>query len=298
MKQNQFRTLLYVAAVIAVGMVIIFGIQSGKKEADDTSIVEAKRKSPTVGVDGNSLKRKRTGGSGINRVQETPKERVKLANKEVVEDKPVINKAVDPLSRGATRDAAGNYVAKTRDAYQPSKKIPRHPMGSYVPVTYKGNDLIGYRGAPVVALVDLPGRGAGDDKGRFELKPNENGEFPRIYVKPEEEVEVRLLYPKTKEGAKYAIGIQDGGLLDDGTPSGLIELEKSKEIAFRFEPSANNGTHRIVIRSDAGNINVLDFWVGQELVYAEPSADTSSRDAAIAKMQARRAAIDAAEAQN
>lgn len=255
---------LVLAALL--GLAAFFTFQGEESSADSSRQVASKREGPGLGKEAGSLKLRRDGNVDKNEAAVGGR----ILPESAAEEKSILIGAIDPMERGATRDAAGNFVAKTRGTYKPGKKIPRHSLATYVPVKYAEDNQPQFLGDPVVGFVNLPGRAkAGVDKGRFELKPNGNGEFPRIYVKPEEEVEVRLIYPKAKKGDKYAVAAQDGGLLDDGFPTAMVETGKNKEVAFRFAPSANAGTHRIVVRSTAGEATILDLWVGDEVVFAK-----------------------------
>ncbi len=231
----------------------------------------AERRQTLTGSGREALKRRMSDeDKRVSQNQNLKEEGEAVTSKSDHEEQSIIIGTVDPLERGATRNKHGDYVAKTRAAYKPSKKIARHAFATYVPVKYAEGDQPSFQGDPVIGFISLPRRGNdGAGKGRFELKPNGNGEFPRIYVAEEEEVEVRLLYPEAKEGAQYAVAAQDGGLLDDGFPTAMVVADKNKEVAFRFAPSANVGTHRIVVRSTAGEATILDLWVGDEVVFAK-----------------------------
>lgn len=282
------RIFLWISVSVAiVAALAVFVVDSQKEVTQIEETVQSKsdtKESPQIGSGRGDLKRKQSQVDLSSKSNGSA-----TADQKTVEEKSIIIGSVDPLERGSKRDEAGNYIAKTRDSYQPSKKIPRHALSTYIPVQYAEDNQPQFQGDPVLAYVNLPTRKAGKH-GRLELTPNDNGEFPRIFVEVGEEVEVRLIYPKADKNAKYAVSAQDGGLLDDGFPTGLVEQGKNQEMAFRFAPSENIGTHRVVVRSSDGNVNVLDFWVGPDHTFAQPSADTSSRDAAIQRMQARRTA--------
>jgi len=93
-----------------------------------------------------------------------------------------------------------------------------------------------------------------------------------IYVDSSDEVEVRIDFAganNVTDNALYAVVAHDGGILENGAPSGLLRLDELRELAFRFYASPNNGTHRVTITSQSGETQKLDFWVGDEVTFAQ-----------------------------
>jgi len=87
-----------------------------------------------------------------------------------------------------------------------------------------------------------------------------------------DEVEVRIDFAQAgnvTDNALYAVVAHDGGILENGAPSGLLRLDELRELAFRFYASPNNGTHRVTITSQSGETQKLDFWVGEEVTFAQ-----------------------------
>jgi hypothetical protein len=95
------------------------------------------------------------------------------------------------------------------------------------------------------------------------MTPNEIGHFPRVYIKPSQEVPVELTFPEGRKDDPVAVQLEDGGGLDGRLAAKVYKLDDLGKVAFKFRASAEEGVYRVVVRKDA-DVRVLDFWVGTE----------------------------------
>jgi hypothetical protein len=95
------------------------------------------------------------------------------------------------------------------------------------------------------------------------MTPNEIGHFPRVYIKPSQEVPVELSFPEGRKDDPVAVQLEDGGGLDGRLPAKTYKLDELGKVAFTFRANADEGVYRVVVRKDS-DIRVLDFWVGTE----------------------------------
>jgi hypothetical protein len=102
-----------------------------------------------------------------------------------------------------------------------------------------------------------------DGKERV-MTPNEIGHFPRIYLKPKQEVPVEVSFPDAQAAEPVVVQVEDGGSIDGDKVSKGDVLDDAKKVAFKFRANADEGIYHVVLRKGADS-RVLDFWVGDEL---------------------------------
>lgn len=90
-----------------------------------------------------------------------------------------------------------------------------------------------------------------------------NGVFPPVTVGAHQRVHVKVSYPEGIPGEVVQIQTQDGGTLDNELSSCVLPLDVQRNVAFWFESSGNEGTHRVTVRRGFDE-KTLDFWVGSK----------------------------------
>lgn len=116
------------------------------------------------------------------------------------------------------------------------------------------DDSIG--GEPVTVTIQLEGLPR-------QIHGDNHGVFPPITVRAHQRVHVRVSYPEGNSGEVVQIQTQDGGTLENDLSSRVLPLDERRSIAFWFESSGNEGTHRVTIRRGFDE-KTLDFWVGSK----------------------------------
>lgn len=142
----------------------------------------------------------------------------------------------------------------------------RAAAASYPPLTataeYQTLPVADHRpqreGEMATAFVAVPSTGK-----KLRLEPNQLGEFPRVRMEPSESVGVHLVFPEAAPGALYTVAAQDGGIIEQsGQPGHLLALDSQRTLFFKFQASSNTGFHRLKIRSQGGENQLLEFWAG------------------------------------
>ena len=141
-----------------------------------------------------------------------------------------------------TRTAAGRIAPET--------------LAEFTPQQYPGGPP-GYDGEAVTAYVAVP-----STSRKVAVTLNQLGEFPRQDTAPSENVEVRLVLPRTAPGERVAIVAQDGGRMHTGQLSTALVVDAERQVAFGFKVSPNVGLHRIAVTTPAGEVQTLEFWAG------------------------------------
>lgn len=108
-------------------------------------------------------------------------------------------------------------------------------------------------GKPLIAQVEV---GA---KQTPALVPNQVGVFPRVYMKPNQKVEIRLRFPEAEPGARAAVSVEDGGYIGDQKPAAALTLDQNREGAFEFTSGTSHGQYRVVVRQGA-DTRILVLW--------------------------------------
>lgn len=103
----------------------------------------------------------------------------------------------------------------------------------------------------------------GSSDQKLHLTPNQGREYPRVYVREGETVQVRVEFTQSEPGSSVSIAPQDGGSLS-GHPAKISVLDARRAIAFDFTASQNPGTHRVKLVTQRGEAHLLDFWAGPE----------------------------------
>jgi hypothetical protein len=108
-----------------------------------------------------------------------------------------------------------------------------------------------------VARVTVVGGGA------QELTPNTLGLFPRVVVQVSEKVPVTVTYAAAEPGETVVIQMLDGGTLDNGTLSKVMQLDANRAVDFAAIMSVQEGVHRVALTCGADR-KELEFWAGAE----------------------------------
>jgi hypothetical protein len=116
------------------------------------------------------------------------------------------------------------------------------------------DDSIG--GEPVSVMIRLDGLPR-------QIYGDTNGVFPPVTVRAHQRVHVRVSYPEGIPGEVVQIQTQDGGTLDKDQSARVVHLDAERIVAFWFESSGNEGTHRVTVRRGFDE-KTLDFWVGSK----------------------------------
>lgn len=95
------------------------------------------------------------------------------------------------------------------------------------------------------------------------LRPNQSGEFPRVYISAGQEVGVRLGFPEKEPGTHLTAAVEDGGKLADGKHALALTLDDRRETVFRFTADTAPGQYRITVRLGP-DIKVVTLWVTAE----------------------------------
>ena len=95
------------------------------------------------------------------------------------------------------------------------------------------------------------------------LRPNQSGEFPRVYISAGQEVGVRLGFPEKEPGTHLTAAVEDGGKLADGKHALALTLDAQRETVFRFTADTAPGQYRITVRLGP-DIQVVTLWVTAE----------------------------------
>lgn len=114
-------------------------------------------------------------------------------------------------------------------------------------------ELAYYPGKPLIVSVEV---GVNQTPA---LVPNQIGEFPRVYVKPNQKVSIRLRFPEALPGAKAAVSVEDGGYVGDKKPASALVLDDNRESSFDFTAGADSGQYRVVVRQGA-DTRILVLW--------------------------------------
>lgn len=96
-----------------------------------------------------------------------------------------------------------------------------------------------------------------------EIHGDANGVFPPVPVRAHQRVHLRVSYPEGVAGETVQIQTQDGGVLENNLSARVLSLDAERSVAFWFESSGNEGTHRVTIRRGFDE-KTLDFWVGSK----------------------------------
>ncbi len=116
------------------------------------------------------------------------------------------------------------------------------------------DDSIG--GEPVTVMIQLDGLPR-------QIHGDNNGVFPPVTVRAHQRVHVRVSYPEGNPGEVVQIQTQDGGTLERDLSARVLPLDAERSVAFWFESSGNEGTHRVTFRRGFDE-KTLDFWVGSK----------------------------------
>ena len=95
------------------------------------------------------------------------------------------------------------------------------------------------------------------------LRPNQSGEFPRVYISAGQEVAVRLSFPENDPGTRLTAAVEDGGRLADGQHALALTLNAQRETDFRFTADTAPGQYRITVRLGP-DTKVVTLWVTAE----------------------------------
>jgi hypothetical protein len=95
------------------------------------------------------------------------------------------------------------------------------------------------------------------------LVMNELDEFPRIYVAPGEEAEVRMRWPQAAPGDKVVAAVEDGGQLGHGERVKALEVDANQELSFPFVAGMEPGIYRISVRRGA-ETKTVQFWASND----------------------------------
>lgn len=112
------------------------------------------------------------------------------------------------------------------------------------------------------------------------LRPNEQGIMPRLYVKTQETLQVKLSMPDSHPGETIFLELPNGGTFPDQELRGkTLLVSDHKTINFTINASALRGHCTISIRQ-AGHTRTLPLWVGAPLPpprdeIADPNRPTS-----------------------
>ena len=93
--------------------------------------------------------------------------------------------------------------------------------------------------------------------------PNSLGMFPRVQVDISAKIPVHLLYPEAEVGETVVLQMLDGGTLDNGKISKVVQLDANKTVDFAAIISVQEGVHRVAL-TRGGERQELEFWAGEE----------------------------------
>jgi hypothetical protein len=113
----------------------------------------------------------------------------------------------------------------------------------------------------------------GSTNQKLHLTPNQGREYPRVYVREGETVQVRVEFTQSAPGSAVSVSPQDGGNLA-GHAAKVSVLDAGRAIAFDYTASQNPGTHRVKLVTQSGEAHLLDFWAGPENKFRTSTAAT------------------------
>ena len=166
-----------------------------------------------------------------------------------------------------TQDSRGGGIvsgSERRNAGVSAGRIDPAKLREFATVEYSEGKPH-FEGERVTAYVAVPSSGE-----KLAMEVNQMGEYPRLHVNPEETAEVRLQFSSVETGSRVAVAAQDGGKLDGQDRSTVLEVDDHRQVAFAFTASENEGIHRVVVTTSAGETKLLDFWVGPDHEIATP----------------------------
>jgi hypothetical protein len=112
-------------------------------------------------------------------------------------------------------------------------------------------------GEPASARATVAGRS-------FALKPNQSGEFQRVYVGRNSKVFVEVTYPSAGPGAPVFAEVMDGGRFANGSSAMRLAADARGRVGFDFQTDAEPGTYRVLLRLGEDQ-KTVDIWVGPPL---------------------------------
>ena len=147
----------------------------------------------------------------------------------------------------------------------PLLQLPRRVENGYTVLDWpSGKPFV--RGEEIVAYFECSASGK-----KFKGSPNQIGKYPKVFLGPEEPVEVRLEFPESPPETPVAVWQEDGGQIgteQEVVSSTKLELDGARTASFRFTPTAQQGNHRVIFHTPGGQHRILEFWVGAEQIYA------------------------------
>lgn len=171
--------------------------------------------------------------------------------------KPVTEKTATATESVNSRDAAPppqhpNAPVVAADAEEPEPAPKPRTSGELTdPIS---TELAYCPGKPLFARMSV------DAKQTPELRPNQIGEFPRVYIKPSQKVSISLRFPEAEPGAKASVAVEDGGFISDKKPAAALTLNELREGSFDFTAGSAGGQYRVVVRQGA-DTRILVLWV-------------------------------------
>ena len=145
-------------------------------------------------------------------------------------------------------------------------QLPRRVENGYTVLDWpSGKPFV--RGEEIVAYFECSASGK-----KFKGSPNQIGKYPKVFLGPGEPVEVRLEFPESPPETPVAVWQEDGGQIGtEGAPahSAKLEVDGSRSAGFRFTPTQQQGSHRVVFHTPGGHMRILEFWVGQDQIYSK-----------------------------
>lgn len=132
----------------------------------------------------------------------------------------------------------------------PVPELSREPGALTDPIS---SEVAYCPGKPLLARVEV------NSKFTPDLLPNQVGVIPRVYIKPNQKVSIRLRFPEAEPGARAAVSVEDGGFVGDNKPAAALTLDEKREGAFEFTSGASPGQYRVVVRQGA-ETRILVLW--------------------------------------
>jgi hypothetical protein len=102
-----------------------------------------------------------------------------------------------------------------------------------------------------------------DGRSTDELKANELGEFPRVYVRPLQKVSVNVSFPEAAAGSRVVAQVEDGGQFADGKPVAVLTLDAKREASLEFTLGEEPGHYRIALRRGP-DWKYVQLWAEQK----------------------------------
>jgi hypothetical protein len=95
----------------------------------------------------------------------------------------------------------------------------------------------------------------------FALASTDGGEFPRVFVAPEQSAQISVRLPDIGTKERVLVRAEDGGAFADGETARIFVTDEQGLLQFDARTSVEAGTHRFVV---VGNDQewILDLWVG------------------------------------